>query len=189
VFNAAKTGCAKESARVRRCLFSRSNSSPLKVSHMSVVKVVVDFAVRALSASAVMTVSQHIEIRLTHRPESDLPVRVIETFTRRSIPRGVNSVVAGQLVQGMLAAAAIAQARLTKRSPTAPAVLAGVLFLVSFNAIVLRVLGLGDMPWRWSKQELGTDVLHKSSLAVAATTLTRRGGRVAENRPITAIKH
>jgi hypothetical protein len=161
----------------------------LKVSHMSVVKVVVDFAVRALSASAVMTVSQHIEIRLTHRPESDLPVRVIETFTRRSIPRGVNSVVAGQLVQGMLAAAAIAQARLTKRSPTAPAVLAGVLFLVSFNAIVLRVLGLGDMPWRWSKQELSTDVLHKSSLAVAATTLTRRGGRVAENRPITAIKH
>jgi malic enzyme len=122
----------------------------MKGSHMSAVKVVVDFVVRALSASAVMTVSQHIEIRITHRPDSDLPVRVIETVTGRSIPRGVISVMAGQLAQGMLAAAAIALARLARRSPTAPAVLVGVLFLVSFNAIVLRVLGLGDMPWRWS---------------------------------------
>jgi hypothetical protein len=97
---------------------------------MSVVRFVVDFVVRALAASAVMTVSQHIEIRLTHRSESDLPVRVIETVTRRSIPRGVTSVIAGQLVQGMLAAAAIALARLARRSPTAQAVLLGVLFLV-----------------------------------------------------------
>jgi hypothetical protein len=153
---------------------------------MSAVKVVVDFVVRALAASAVMTVSQHIEIRLTQRPESDLPVRVVETVTHRSIPRGVNSVMAGQLTQGILAAAAIALARLARRSPRSLAVLIGVLFLVSCNAVVLRVLGLGDMPWRWSKQELGTDVLHKSSLAVAATALTRRGGRVASKRPMAA---
>jgi hypothetical protein len=145
---------------------------------MSVVRFVIDFVARALAASTVMTVSQHIEIRLTHRPESDLPVRVIETVTRRSVPRGVTSAIGGQLVQGMLAASAIVLARLARRSPTAPAVLLGVLFLVSCNAVVLRVLGLADMPWRWSKQELGTDVLHKSSLAVAANALTRRGGRV-----------
>ena len=145
---------------------------------MNVVKYVVNFVVGALGASAIMTVSQHTEMGLTHRPGSDLPVHVIESVTRRSIPPGIASVLAGQLTQGILAAAALAQARLTRRSPAAPALVLGVLFLVSSNAVVVRALGLAAMPWRWPRQELGVDVLHKTTLAVAAHMITRRSASI-----------
>jgi hypothetical protein len=133
----------------------------------------VDFALRTVVASAVMTVSQHLEMWLTLRPGSDLPVRVIERLTHRSIPSGVPSVVAGQLTQGTLAAAAIALAKGTRRSPAVLTLAPSVLLLSFGNALVLRALGLAEMPWRWSKQELGTDLLHKASLALAAQTITR----------------
>jgi hypothetical protein len=142
---------------------------------MSALKYVADFVIRALGASAVMTVSQHTEMGLTHRPGSELPVRVIESVTCRSIPRrGIPGILAGQLVQGTLAAAALAQARLTRHCSAAPALVFGVLFLVSINAVVVWALGLSDMPWRWSKRELGVDILHKTTLAVATHTITRR---------------
>ena len=103
---------------------------------MNVMKYVVDFVRRAVAASAVMTVSQHIEIGLTQRPASDLPVRVIERLTHRSIPSGVASVLAGQLAQGTLAAAAIALAKLTRRSPALLALASAVLLLSFSNALV-----------------------------------------------------
>src|ERR1700753_1915043 len=126
-----------------------------------------------------MTASQYIEMGLTQRPGSQLPVRVIERLTRRSIPPGVARVLAGQLTQATLAAVAIALARLTRRSPAVPQLASSVLFLSFSNALVLRALCLADMPWRWSKQELGTDLLHKASLALAAQKFTEG----AFNRP------
>jgi hypothetical protein len=140
---------------------------------VSVMKYVVDFVLRTVAASAVMTLSQRIEMGLTQRPGSDLPVRVVERLAHRSIPSGVASVLAGQLAQGTLAAAAIALAKLTRRSPALLALASAVLLLSFSNALVLRALGLAEMPWRWSKQELGTDLLHKASLALAAQTITR----------------
>jgi hypothetical protein len=140
---------------------------------VSVKKYVVDFVLRTVVASAVMTVSQHLEMWLTQRPGSDLPVRVVERLTHRSIPSGVASVLAGQLTQGTLAAAAIALAKVTRRSPAVLALAPSVLLLSLSNALVLRALGLAEMPWRWSKEELGTDLLHKASLALAAQTMTR----------------
>jgi hypothetical protein len=137
------------------------------------MKYVVDFVLRTVAASAVMTLSQRIEMGLTQRPGSDLPVRVIERLAHRSIPSGVASVLAGQLAQGTLAAAAIALAKLTGRSPALLALAPAVLLLSFSNALVLRALGLAEMPWRWSKQELGTDLLHKASLALAAQTIIR----------------
>jgi hypothetical protein len=140
---------------------------------VNAMKHVVDFVLRTVAASAVMTVSQHIEIGLTQRPGSDAPVRVIERLTHRSIPPGIARILAGQLAQGTLAAAAIALARLTRRSPAMLALASGVLLLSFSNALVLRALRLGEMPWHWSKQELGTDLLHKASLALAAQTIAR----------------
>jgi hypothetical protein len=140
---------------------------------VNVMKCVVDFVLRAVAASAVMTVSQHIEMRLTQRPGSDLPVRVVERLTRRSIPPGIARVLAGQLTQATLAAAAIALARFTRRSPALLALASSLLLLWFGNALALRALRLADMPWHWSKQELGTDLLHKSSLALAAHTITQ----------------
>jgi hypothetical protein len=140
---------------------------------VNAMKCLVDFVLRTAAASAVMTVSQHTEMGLTQRPGSDLPVRVVERLTHRSVPPGVARILAGQLTQGTLAATAIAQARLTRRCPEVLALTSGVLLLSLSNALVLRALGLADMPWRWSKEELGTDLLHKASLALAAHTITR----------------
>jgi hypothetical protein len=140
---------------------------------VNVMKYLVDFVLRTAAASAVMTVSQHIEMGLTQRPGSDMPVRLVERLAHRSIPPGVARILAGQLAQGVLAATAIGLARLTRRSPTVLTLAFGALLLSLSNALVLRVLGLADMPWRWSKEELGTDLLHKASLALAAQTIVR----------------
>jgi len=140
---------------------------------VNVMKCLVDFVLRTVAASMVMTVSQHIEMGLTRRPGSDLPVCVIERLTRRAIPPGIARVLAGQLVQATLAAAAITLARFTRRSPAMLALASSVLLLSFGNALALRALRLADMPWHWSKQELGTDLLHKASLALAAQTITQ----------------
>ena len=139
---------------------------------MNVLKYLTDFALRTVAASAVMTVSQHIEMGLTQRPASNLPVRVAERLIHRSISSGVGCILAGQLTQGTLAAAAIALARLPRRSPAVLTLGSNVLLLSFGNALVLRALHLADMPWHWSKQELGTDLLHKASLALAAQIIT-----------------
>jgi hypothetical protein len=140
---------------------------------VDVMKCLVDFALRTVAASTVMTVSQHIEMGLTQRPGSDLPVRVIERLTHRTIPPGIARVVAGQLAQATLAAGAIALARCTRRSPAMLALASSVLLLSFGNALALRALCLADMPWHWPKGELGTDLLHKASLALAARTITQ----------------
>jgi hypothetical protein len=137
------------------------------------MKCLVNFFVRTVAASAMMTVSQHIEMGLTHRPGSDLPADVIERLTHRSIPPGIPRVLAGQLTQATLAAVAIALARFTRRFPAMLALGLSLLLLSFGNALVLRALRLADMPWHWSRQELGTDLLHKASLALAARIITQ----------------
>jgi hypothetical protein len=140
---------------------------------VNVMKYLVDFVLRTAAASAVMTVSQHMEMGLTQRPGSDMPVRIVERLTHRSVPPGVARILAGQVTQGTLAATAIALARSTRRSPGLPTLVSSALLLSLSNALVLRALGLADMPWRWSKEELATDLLHKASLALAAQVITR----------------
>ena len=140
---------------------------------MSIAKSTADFLGRAAAASAAMTVSQHVEIAITHRAPSDLPVRVVERLTGFTVPPGVARIVAGQIPQGGLAAQAVGVARRTRNLPAVSAVLINVSTLVVSNAVVASALGLSHMPWRWSAAEIGTDLLHKTSLAIAAHVLTR----------------
>jgi hypothetical protein len=140
---------------------------------MSTAKSAVDFLGRVAAASAAMTVSQHVEIAITHRAPSDLPVRVFERLTGITVARGVARIVAGQIPQGGLAAQAVGVARQTQHLPAVPAVLLNVSTLVVSNAVIAGALGLSDMPWRWSAGDIGTDLLHKTSLALAAHVLTR----------------
>jgi hypothetical protein len=76
-------------------------------------------------------------------------------------------------VQGMLATSARASARVVRRVDSAPAAAITALFLVSTNAVGARALHLSDMPWKWSGQDIATDALHKTILAVRATVLAR----------------
>ena len=139
-----------------------------------------EFFAQTATASGAMTLSQHVEISLTHRAESDLPVRIIECLTRRRVPRGPARVVAGQMTQGSLAALAVISARSMSHVPAPVAVSAGSLFLVMTNAVVAHLCDLADMPWSWSGRDLATDLIHKTSLATAALLVTRG----AQNRPL-----
>jgi hypothetical protein len=131
------------------------------------------FVIHTVAASAAISASQHIEMSLTHRPGSDLPVRVVEAITGRSVPPRAQ-VVVGQLAQATLAALALGFAKAAQRIPIGLRIALNVLLLVSTNAVVAQALGLGDMPWRWSGRDLATDIAHKSTLGIAATALSRR---------------
>jgi hypothetical protein len=132
-----------------------------------------DFLARTAAASAAMTASQRIEMALTHRRGSELPVRVVEALIGRGVPTGAQA-VAGQSVQATLAALSLCFAKVAQRIPSVPPIALNILLLVSTNAVVAQALGLGDMPWKWSSRDIATDLIHKSTLAVTATILERR---------------
>ncbi|WP_157681345.1 hypothetical protein [Mycobacterium sp. JS623] len=69
---------------------------------------------------------------------------------------------------------ALGFAKAAHRIPIVPTIAINILLLVSANAVVARAVGLGDMPWRWSARDIVTDLTHKTTLAIAATTLGRR---------------
>jgi hypothetical protein len=140
------------------------------------------FVARTAAASAAMTASQRVEMALTHRPGSELPVRVVETLIGRSVPTGAQP-VAGQFAQATLAALALGFAKVAQRIPIVPTIALNILLLVSANAVVAQALGLGDMPWKWSSRDIAIDVTHKTTLAIAATTLSRRRKNSAPIRP------
>jgi len=128
---------------------------------------------RTAAATAAMTASQHIEIALTRRPGSDLPVRIMEQLNGRAVASRPARVAVGQTTQSLLAASAVIMARVMSRVPIVVAIATESLFLVMTNAAVARVLNLGDMPWAWSHRDLATDLTHKTSLATTAVLHTR----------------
>jgi len=132
-----------------------------------------DFVARTAAASGAMAASQRVEMALTHRPGSKLPVRVVEALIGRGLPTGAQA-VAGQFAQAILAALALGFAKAAHRIPIVPTIALNMLLLVSANAVVAQALGLGDMPWKWSGRDIATDLTHKTTLAIAATTLSRR---------------
>ena len=78
-----------------------------------------DFVARTAAASAAMTASQRVEMALTHRPGSELPVRVVEALIGRGVPTGAQA-VAGQFAQATLAALALGFAKVAHRIPIVP---------------------------------------------------------------------
>jgi hypothetical protein len=132
-----------------------------------------DFVARTVAANAAMAASQRVEMALTHRPGSKEPVRVVEALIGRGLPTGAQA-VAGQFAQATLAAMALGFAKAAHRIPIVPTIAINMLLLVSANAVVARAVGLGDMPWKWSARDIVTDLTHKTTLAIAATTLGRR---------------
>ena len=141
-----------------------------------------DFVARTAAASAAMTASQRVEMALTHRPGSELPVRIVEALIGRTVPTGAQAVT-GQFAQATLAALSLGFAKAAHRIPVVPTIALNILLLVSANAVVAQALGLGNMPWKWSSRDITTDLMHKTTLAIAATTLGRRRKNGALTRP------
>jgi hypothetical protein len=132
------------------------------------------FLTRVAAASVIMSVSQYVEIGLTHRPPSDLPVRLVETITRTQANSGRQQRVAGEIGQGTLAATALVSADLLRRIPTIPAVVLNALMMSLANAAIVRAVKLGGMPWTWSRGELAVDLTHKTVLSLATRAMVER---------------
>jgi hypothetical protein len=146
-------------------------------------KPTLEFFGQTATASGVMTLSQYVEISLTHRAGSDLPVRIVEHVTRRTVARGPARFAVGQVTQGSLAALAVITARSMSHVPAPVAVSAGSLLLVMTNAVVARLCGLAEMPWSWSRRDIATDLIHKTSLAIAARLVTRGAHHITPAHP------
>jgi hypothetical protein len=132
------------------------------------------FATRVATASVIMSVSQYVEMGLTHRPPSDLPVRLVEAITRTQASPGPQQRAAGELGQGTLAATALVSANLLRRIPTIPAIVLNALMMSLANAAILRAVKLGGMPWTWSRGELAVDLTHKTVLSLATRAMVER---------------
>jgi hypothetical protein len=138
-------------------------------------------AVASIAASSVMTCSQRLEMRLSRRAASDVPVRVVETLTGYTVAPGLARLIVGHLAQGALAVQAVTITRVSRRLPVAAAVVVNAVVLVLGDAVLVTASGVGTMPWTWSTCDLGTDVLHKTVLAGTATLLTLRGPAYRSN--------
>jgi hypothetical protein len=134
----------------------------------------VKWLVQSVAASAAMTASQRVEMWVTRRDPSDLPLRALERLTGRSVHGATARTIVGHLGQGSLAAAAIILARTTRRTPTPAAVALIAASLIAGDAVLAVALGLAQAPWRWPRRDLAIDVMHKTSLAIAARTIAIR---------------
>ncbi|TPG35852.1 hypothetical protein [Mycolicibacterium hodleri] len=139
------------------------------------------FIVRSAAASTAMTVSQHLEMAVTRRAPSDFPVRVVEQLVGRRVPAGVARTTIGHLSQASLAAMAVMLADQTRHTSAAPAVVLISTSLVVADAVLGRILGLADAPWNWPPRDVSIELLHKTSLAVAARALSRATREIAQS--------
>jgi hypothetical protein len=132
------------------------------------------FILNAAAASAIMSISQYVEIGLTHRDPSDLPIRLIQAILKHQAKQGLQRRAAGELGQGTLAAAGLASAHALHRAPTVPAIVLNALMMSLGNAAAVRAAGLGGMPWTWSRGELAVDLTHKTVLSLATRAIIER---------------
>jgi hypothetical protein len=150
--------------------------------------------VAGAAGAAVMTVGEKLEQRLTGRPDSYVPARVLERLTGLSErpeqqARGHN--LAMHYGQGaVLGVLRSVMARAGLRGPVSSAKFAVV--RLTNDQILENVTGVGAPPQTWPRPELAVDVLHKAVYAVAtglvADALAARGGpgpgqRHAARRP------
>lgn len=132
--------------------------------------------------TAVMTMGEKLEQRLTRRPDSHVPARVLQRLTgmpERSgqQPRPVN--LAMHFGQGALAGVVRSlMANAGMRGPVASAMFTVV--RLSNDQILENATGVGAPPQTWPRKELMVDVLHKAVYgfvtgAVADALAARRG--------------
>ena len=138
--------------------------------------------VAGMAGAAVMTVGEKIEQRLTGRPDSHVPARVLARLTGMperptDQPRPVN--LAMHFGQGALAGVVRSlMANAGMRGPVASAMFTVV--RLSNDQILENATGVGAPPQTWPREELLVDVLHKAVYAfitgaVADALAARRG--------------
>lgn len=121
------------------------------------------------AGATVMTVGEKIEQRLTHRPDSHVPARVLARLTGLPErpgrqPRSLN--LAMHFGQGALAGVVRSlMSNAGMRGPVASAMFTVV--RLSNDQILENATGVGAPPQTWPRGELVVDLLHKTVYAFA----------------------
>lgn len=132
--------------------------------------------VSGAAGSVVMTLGEKVEQRLTGRPDSFMPARVLLRLTGRPDDTARPPLAAnwamhfGQAVLLGTVRSLMAQAGL--RGPWASAMFA-VLRLTN-DQVLENATGAGAPPWTWPRGELVVDLLHKSVYALATGVVADR---------------
>ena len=120
--------------------------------------------------TVIMTLSERLEMSMSGRQASTVPGQVGASVLPGASPgapgqvRKLNGPTHWAHGIGMgLVRSAVARAGL--RGPSAAA--AHFALLWGGDAALYRALGLADVPWRWERRELATDLLHKGVYAAA----------------------
>ncbi|WP_197287021.1 hypothetical protein [Planomonospora sphaerica] len=132
--------------------------------------------VAGAAGAAAMTLAEKLEQRLTGRPDSYVPARVLERLaglpeSRGRRPRTLNWMMhAGQgcllgALRGVMANAGL-------RGPWA----SGMFFTVRLtnDQILENATGVGAPPWTWPRRELLVDLAHKAVYAFATGVVADR---------------
>ncbi|WP_344177806.1 hypothetical protein [Streptomyces albidochromogenes] len=138
--------------------------------------------VAGAAGAVVMTCGEKVEQRLTGRPDSHVPARVLERLTgmgerpgRRAVPLN-RAMHFGQGALVGVVRSVMAQAGL--RGPWSSAMFAVV--RLTNDQILENATGVGAPPQTWPRRELVVDVLHKTVYAFAtgavADALAARNG-------------
>lgn len=125
--------------------------------------------VSGLAGVVAMTLGEKVEQRLTGRPSSHVPARVLERLTHldeqpREQPRAVNWLM--HLGQGaLIGVLRSVMANVGMRGPWASAMFAVV--RLTNDQILENATAVGAPPPSWPRSELAVDLLHKSVYALA----------------------
>jgi hypothetical protein len=120
-----------------------------------------------VAGTAVMTLAEQVEQRLTRRPDSFVPSRTLQRLLGRARPRddwALNHAmhwgtgISVGALRGIMAAAGL-------RGPWASAMFCVV--RLTTDQTLENATGVGSPPWTWPRDELVVDVGHKAVYAFA----------------------
>lgn len=129
-----------------------------------------------------MTAAEKLEQRITGRPSSYVPARVLERLTGLPEQHGARSLMVNWAMHyGQAAAVGVVRSLMANaglRGPWASAKFTVV--RLTSDQILENATGVGAPPETWPRQELAVDLLHKTVYAFAtgavADALAARGG-------------
>ena len=127
----------------------------------------------AAAGAVTLAAAQIMDMRLTGRPPSDVPARVVERLTGRTLQQGAARTVivyGAQSSLALLAAAiAVTSGRRGGPAPFGAALTATVLLAGVFDA----ALGAAPAPWKWTPVDWTRECVLKGAMSAAVVAVAR----------------
>ncbi len=118
-----------------------------------------------VAGAAALAGAQVLDMRLSHRPPSDAPERLIAQIIRRPLP-GWARTGASYLSQSTIPLTIALVADLAQLQSFSTRLRWAAAVSLGAGTVVDPVLGVCDVPWHWSRSDWAREVALKSSLAI-----------------------